>query len=441
MALSRAERLIRDADVEAEQLIGFVRIVVAAILGMTLFFASQGPRADESVAAFRLLLAGSTIGIWIVLGVATILIVRSHLYRPWMAWLFGLFDVSVICGNLFLTATLGGTGAMLVLASPASILICVLFVLQALRYRVGLQFFLSASLLLILTVLVFLPGSAVPDEILQRVVQSEFSLVPNSVRLVLLGIVAGITTFAVWRAYRLLNRVARETEMRVNQTRFLPSELSTSMTDADIVQMRHGRSVELVIMFVDVRGFTAMFEAQAPEEISQFLGEYRAHVTDAVTAQGGIVDKFIGDGALIVFGLETSPQQAARSAVAAGHALLKAIETWNDRRQREDKPSVRIAIAAHAGRVVAGAIGDERRLEFSIVGSPVNEASRIEALAKQRDLTFVVSDAIIHHLKTDHGQWKTIGREILRGKKEPIHLFAHASNEPALPASSTANSA
>lgn len=175
-------------------------------------------------------------------------------------------------------------------------------------------------------------------------------------------------------------------------------------------------------MFLDIRGFTSMSESMSPETLSRFLSGFRAHVLDVADRHGGIVDKFVGDGALVLFGIDGDRQDVAGSALKAAIDITRITRA----RASEHQKGLRLAVGLHWGEVVVGAIGDDRRLEFTVVGNAVNEASRLEAVAKVKDMALVVSGRLIERANDGVKQtfdWQDLGEERLRGRSEAIHLF------------------
>ena len=419
---SYAENLIERADANAEEVIGWVRIAIALILGMTAIGLALVGDNPPGSARTTLTLAALVILATFAIGCLAVFVVRRGIYRSWMAWGFGLTDVSLVSLNLYLTFAISGASSMLALSTPVALLVCVVFIFQMFRYRVRLQIALSLSMVLMIAFLVFLqPVETLPGANI-RYLQTAFTPITNTARVVLYALIAGLAVFAVWRARRRLFEVARQTEIQRNTTRFLPTELGHDLSDAALAELQEGRSLPLAIVFVDIRGFTRMSEALGARDTSSLLTEFRSIVTDCTADMDCIIDKFIGDGALIIFGLHSDLSQGCRDAVNFAQTLLKAVNEWSGRRLAEGREDVRIVIAVHSGQVIAGAIGDMRRLEFSVVGGTVNEASRIEAFAKSKDLEFVVSQPVLTACGSADG-WQTLGNQPLRGASQPIELL------------------
>ena len=143
-----------------------------------------------------------------------------------------------------------------------------------------------------------------------------------------------------------------------------------------------GRQVEVAITFTDLRNFTPLTECCSPQETVRILNEYFTMVVSTVHRHGGVVDKFIGDAAMAVFGLDGNEEmcdQALRSAFD-GHRGLVGL---NRDLVSRGLPEVRLGIGVHFGAAVAINIGSEERLEYTVIGDSVNTASRLESLTKE----------------------------------------------------------
>ena len=156
----------------------------------------------------------------------------------------------------------------------------------------------------------------------------------------------------------------------------------------------------VAVMFVDIRGFTAAARERTPVEVVQRLDSAFAVLVEIVDRHHGIVNKFLGDGFLALFGAPLADPDAARRAVTAAHEMLEAMQRDNE---GSDWP-LRIGIGIHLGEVVAGNVGSPRRKEYTVIGDTVNFASRLEALNKDFGSQLLVSGEVYDDLKEARGQ-------------------------------------
>ena len=182
-------------------------------------------------------------------------------------------------------------------------------------------------------------------------------------------------------------------------------------TDSDIKRV--------AVMFVDFRSFTAASRSRSPQEVVDRLDGAFAVLVEILDRHGGIVNKFLGDGFLALFGAPFDAEDPAHRAVAAGREMLAAMELIN---ADNDWP-LRIGIGIHFGEVVAGNIGSPRRKEYTVIGDTVNFASRIEALNKQFNSQFLISAAVRDALGDDCTDAVSLGEVPIRGYEQPMRVW------------------
>jgi adenylate cyclase len=189
-----------------------------------------------------------------------------------------------------------------------------------------------------------------------------------------------------------------------------------------------GERREVGVVFVDVIGSTKLAQTQAPEDVVTLLNQFFSTVVRVVSGEGGWVNKFEGDGALAVFGAPVAREDCAARALRAARTLrreLLAIAATH--------PEIDAAIGVSAGTVVAGNIGSEERFEYTVVGSPVNEAARLTDEAKRRLGRVLASEEAIARAGAEAASW-SVGDEVrLRGYDEAVLVYepADAARVPA----------
>lgn len=156
------------------------------------------------------------------------------------------------------------------------------------------------------------------------------------------------------------------------------------------------RTQQAAVMFVDIVGFTRMGESMSPAAAMALLRTFHTEVEQAVFVHSGMVDKFMGDGALACFGIPEASPSAAADAIRAAWTLLVALQ----RTRAEGGAALRVGIGIHYGPVLMGDIGGATQFQFTVVGDTVNVASRLEAMTRQYDTDLIVSAAVI---KAAHG--------------------------------------
>ena len=172
-------------------------------------------------------------------------------------------------------------------------------------------------------------------------------------------------------------------------------------------------------MFVDFRSFTSASRSRSPQEVVDRLDGAFAILVEILDRHGGIVNKFLGDGFLALFGAPFEAEDPAHRAVAAGREMLVAMGRIN----RETDWPLRIGIGIHFGEVVAGNIGSPRRKEYTVIGDTVNFASRIEALNKEFNSQFLISATVRDALGEDGADAVSLGEVPIRGYEQPMKVW------------------
>lgn len=171
-------------------------------------------------------------------------------------------------------------------------------------------------------------------------------------------------------------------------------------------------------MFVDLRSFTRLSETVPPEEIAELLAEYRELVTTEVFAHGGMIDKFIGDGVMAVFGQpRTTPGDAGRALECAVH-LAEVLTRWKEARLRRGRAAPDAGIGLHVGTAVGGVLHSGSHDEFTLFGDAVNVAERLERLCKTLEASIVVSGKVISEVPGGAvvAQWQWVDAVKLDGR-------------------------
>ncbi len=239
-----------------------------------------------------------------------------------------------------------------------------------------------------------------------------------------LALVGGVGAVVALRVHRALHQMARLKLLG----RYVPSAALERIAaeDVDAALGPGGRLVEVTLLASDLRGYTAMSEALRPDEVVRQLNEYHAAMLEVIRRHGGELDKFIGDGALVVFGLGQSGGDAGASvAVACAREMLVALEQLNLHRAQRGLAPLQMGIAVHTGTVVAGNIGAGRRVEFTVIGDAVNTVSRLEGQTKELSTPLLVSAATVARLASRDGLTERPPLR-LRGRTEPLPVFALA---------------
>ncbi len=184
-----------------------------------------------------------------------------------------------------------------------------------------------------------------------------------------------------------------------------------------------GERKEAAVFFSDIRSFTAISEKLTPEEVVEFLNEYMTAMVECVEATHGVVDKFIGDAVMAVWGAPVSHGNDTENAINSALMMRSALEKFNRGQGGDKKPIIKIGCGINTGSLVSGQIGSENRMEYTVIGDAVNLASRIEGLTKPFGADILVSEDS-YALVGDLYHTAEMPPIMVKGKSDPVKIYA-----------------
>lgn len=214
-------------------------------------------------------------------------------------------------------------------------------------------------------------------------------------------------------------KIARQAEQRLALERFLSPEVAEmAMANPDI--RLGGANQQATVLFADIRGFTAISESLEPARIVEILNEYFTRVSDVISDHGGMIDKYMGDAVMAVFGVPISKGKDAASAVETAIQIQQLMVEMNRDAAARHWPELRIGIGITTGIVTAGNIGSPRRLDYTVVGDTVNIASRLMSSAEGGEI--LISESTAADIG-DAFNLQQLAALQLRGRSEPVRVF------------------
>ena len=184
-----------------------------------------------------------------------------------------------------------------------------------------------------------------------------------------------------------------------------------------------GETREVTVLFCDIRSFTAMSEKMEASEVVQLLNKYFTALGKCIAAHHGIINKYIGDAIMAIFGAPVKSENSARDAFLAALDMRKALVEVNEDFKKEGFPEVHFGIGIHTGPVFAGTIGAENRMEYTVIGDTVNTASRLESLCKTYTKDLILSEASAEKLGKESAGLSFVADAEIRGKSQPMKLY------------------
>jgi adenylate cyclase len=210
-------------------------------------------------------------------------------------------------------------------------------------------------------------------------------------------------------------------------SRFVPEPVVDEVLKNADEDLRLGGERELVtVMFSDIRGFTGFSETRSPETVIEVLNRYLTSMTDVILKHGGTLVTFMGDGIMAVFGAPIPTDDHADRALAAAREMAgPALDRFNDWLRSEGHgEGFRIGIGLNSGAVMAGNVGSERRLEYTVIGDTTNTASRIEGMTKGTPHTIYISEATRLMLVGPHPELEHIDELEVRGRRAKVVIWS-----------------
>ncbi|MFN3197898.1 MAG: adenylate/guanylate cyclase domain-containing protein [Bradymonadia bacterium] len=235
-----------------------------------------------------------------------------------------------------------------------------------------------------------------------------------------------LTAFAHQAAVRLANarlveQARHEALVRESLSRLLSPNLVEQVVQGDVALERGGQRRQVTVLFADIRGFTALSERKAPEELVSMLNEYFEIMADLVFQHEGTLDKFMGDEVMAVWGAPLAQPDHVARAVFAALSMRRAVEDYNRFRTARNEEPLKVGIGINTGVAVAGYMGATRTLSYTVIGDTVNTASRLCGHAGPGDI--LVSQQVV----------EAMGRALefelrepaqLKGKSQPVPVHA-----------------
>lgn len=220
---------------------------------------------------------------------------------------------------------------------------------------------------------------------------------------------------------KLYENIREEERKRGIYQRFLsPQIVDEIMNKAKTISLG-GRRQNVTILFSDIRGFTEITEAKPPEYIVDLLNEYFAEMIDVIFKYGGTLDKFIGDGLMAVFGTPIYYKDHAKRGVAAALEMQEKLKALNMRNRKRGFVELAVGIGVNTGSVIAGNIGSQKRMEYTVVGNGVNIASRLEGLAQGGQI--LITESTYNELKGLKLDVEKLKQVQVRGKRGAMDIY------------------
>jgi len=217
----------------------------------------------------------------------------------------------------------------------------------------------------------------------------------------------------------ILEDISNEKRVRTTMARYMSKEVADQLLAAGESELG-GKVQHVSILFSDVRSFTSIAESLGARETVSMLNEYFEDMVDVILNNGGILDKYIGDAIMALFGAPFSGEHDADNAVKVANDMLVALRALNERRAAGGKKPITVGIGVNSGDAIVGSIGSTKRMEYTVIGDSVNLASRLEGANKFYGTNILVSDITVGELKNVPPRMREIDLIRVKGKDQPV---------------------
>lgn len=244
----------------------------------------------------------------------------------------------------------------------------------------------------------------------------------NLVPFVITPLAVQLSTMIFGYSYRFILEGRNKEKIKNAMGKYLSQDIMKNVVqNIDDIKLG-GKKANVTVLFADIRGFTSMSEKMTAEEVSVILNEYFSEIEPIITKYNGVINKFIGDAVMAIFGEPIQDINHPQNAVRCACAMLKKVEELQSKWLFEGKPKIEIGIGINTGEAFVGNIGSEKRLEYTVIGDMVNLASRIESYNKVYKTNLLISSST-YSCVSDIVDVIKIADVQIRGKAKKMDIF------------------
>ena len=444
---ARLRAMFRKEDVASLRFLAWLRSGTLAVVAVWLLSLAHAPHLAEHLISCALF-AG--------LGWVYYALSRRGRSRPWYSVLFPVVDALIVLDNLLPIMPWNAPsvplpillrfGSFSFLFVPLALMAFLYSPWRTLWSAVAAALAWSAAVLYILSqpgafgqTSLMLTMTEDPRRFLATILNPNFvnlTTVESDVFMLLL--VGALLSIVVWRTRELVRRQIVVERNRAQLARYFSPNLIEELQEVK-EPLGPGRTQRVAVLFADIVDFTRTCERLPPERVMELLRSFDRRMARVVFAHHGTLDKYIGDAVMATFGTPRSGREDALNALRSARAMIDELERWNAKRTARGAVPIRVGIGVHYGVAVLGDIGDERRLEFAVIGDAVNVASRIERLTRVLGSDILMSQDLVDAAREEApaaAEAALAGFVVdrprkLRGRREPVTLWSYRRAAPA----------
>jgi adenylate cyclase len=416
---ARVERALSELQKRSEILIGWVQAALIAVLG-TLYLVA--PSTSPADAIFRPV--PWALGIYAAFTSLRLILAYRNRLTPALKIASIFVDVSMLMVTIWSFHIQYSQPAAFYLKAPTLLYVYIFIVLRALTITPGYVLLTgvvaAVGWLTLLGYALAVPGGAalVTHDYVEYMTSAKILIGGEVDRVVSILIVTLVLSVSVARARQLLFHAVGDQAALSQLTRFFSPEIAERLARADeLLQSGDGEQRDAAAMFIDLRGFTSLAAELAPARLIELLREYQGVAVPIIHGNNGSISTYVGDGIMVTFGATRASTTHCADAMRCADELLEKLVDWCMTREARNLPAPGVGIGVDAGLVTCGVIGDEGRLEYSIIGDPVNRAAKLQNHTKIEGVLGLASitcleRALAQGYQPKQGQRVLAGREV-----------------------------
>ena len=381
----RLRQALQAQEDVAERIISWIQLFVVLTFG-TLYLLSPKPYLEEVPFAP----VPWVLSVYLVLTV--IRVIWSHYGRlpDWSLAISVFFDMALLMGLIWSFHIQYQQPASFYLKAPTLLYVFIFISLRALRFdpRFVLLAGVVASLMwgaMIAYVVYADPyDNMITRDYVSYMTSNQVLLGAEFDKILSILVVSSIMALALFRGRQLLVRAVAEQAAAQELSRFFAPEVADKIKGSDeAIVAGSGELRQAAVLNLDMRGFTSLAEKSPPDEVLSILSEYQRLMVPLIRANGGMVDKFLGDGIMATFGAVRPSDSYAADSLRALDAIMEEAARWRDKRQAAGLASPEVNGSVASGVILFGAVGDDNRLEYTVIGDAVNLSAKLEKQNKE----------------------------------------------------------
>ena len=429
----RVRTAIRDQQDASEILIGWVQLTVVLIFAILYTVAPKTFPADVGFAPVPWALTA-----YFAFTVVRIIMAYRLRLPNWLLSVSVVMDMSRLLGTIWSFHLQYEQPPSFYLKAPTLLYVFIFISLRALRFEahyVVLAGFVAAIGWLVMAFYAATAdpsGAVITRDYVQYMTTNSILLGAEFDKVISILLVTAIIAVAITRARRLLVRAVAEGAAAQDLSRFFSPEIAKRITASETrVRAGQGINCDAAILNVDVRGFTTLAAHMPANDLIALLAQYQSRMVPVIQRHNGTIDKFLGDGIMATFGATSTSETYTADAIRAVDEVMAVADAWNAERAGEGKEPIRIGAAVATGRIVFGAVGDETRLEYTVIGDAVNVSAKLEKHTKAEKVrALATAEAYEEALAQGYAPKATPERRPARhivGMEEPLDVVVLAS--------------